>query len=69
MQIIRLERDGPDAEGLSRMACDPPDTQSPPPIQHLHVYCSEPESGLTVRLWDSDAMESTMRAFPVHKFA
>ncbi|MFQ5621890.1 MAG: cupin domain-containing protein [Paracoccaceae bacterium] len=66
--IIRLEANGPAGQGLSRMACDPADFQSPVPIQHLHVYFQDPEIGLSVGVWDTTTMQEAFGPYPGDEF-
>lgn len=67
-KIIRLESDGPNGTGLPQMECDSADFQSPLPIQHLYVYYSDPEIGLSVGVWDTTTMREAFGPYPGDEF-
>ncbi len=67
-KIVRLEPNGPANVGLSRMDLDPADFQSSLPIQHVHVYFSDPEIGLNVGVWDTTTMKEAFGPYPGDEF-
>ncbi len=67
-KVILLEPNGPPGIGLAEMECDPADFQSPLPTQHLHVYFSDEDLGLTVGVWDTTTMQETFGPYPGDEF-
>lgn len=66
--IIRLEHDGPPGQGLTAMALDPADFQSPLPDQHIHVYFADAAIGLSVGVWTTTQMQETFGPYPGDEF-
>ncbi|MDX1780827.1 MAG: cupin domain-containing protein [Thalassovita sp.] len=66
-KIIRLEPNGPDGV-LPEMECDPAGFQSPLPVQHLHVYFSDPAIGMSVGIWDTTTMQEAFGPYPGDEF-
>ncbi len=67
-RVIRLEPNGPAATGMPEMECDPAGFQSPLPTQHLHVYYNDPETGFSVGVWDTSAMQEALGPYPGDEF-
>ncbi len=67
-KIIRLEPNGPNGIGLSPLALDPADFQSPLPEQNYHVYFSDPAIGLNVGIWDTTTMQERFGPYPTDEF-
>lgn len=67
-RIIRLNPDGPEGQGLTPMALDPEDFQSPLPRQNSHVYFSDPAFGLNVGIWDTTSMQEAFGPYPGDEF-
>jgi uncharacterized cupin superfamily protein len=66
--VIRLERDGPATTGLRPMELNPTDFQSDLPDQAIHVYFSDPESGLSVGVWTTTDMQEAFGPYPGDEF-
>ncbi len=64
--VIRMTENGP--SGLTPMALDADDFQSPLPEQNVHVYYSDPERGLNVGVWDTTTMQEAFGPYPGDEF-
>lgn len=67
-RVVRLERNGPGDNGLSKMELDPADFQSDLPEQHLHVYFGDEALGLTVGVWTTTDMQEAFGPYPGDEF-
>ncbi len=66
--IIRLQAEGPAGQGLTPLALDAADFQSPLPEQHWHVYFNDPASGLIVGVWTTTDMHEVFGPYPGDEF-
>ncbi|MBW4974385.1 DUF861 domain-containing protein [Roseovarius mucosus] len=64
--IIRLHANGPD--GLTPVAVDPAEFDTPPEAQNLHIYFADPALGLNVGVWQSAPMQEAFGPFPGDEF-
>lgn len=65
-RVIRMTENGPD--GLTPMALDAADFQSPLPQQNSHTYFSDPDRGLNVGIWDTTIMQEAFGPYPGDEF-
>ncbi len=68
LRVIRLQAKGPEGVGLEKMALDPADFQSELPEQHIHVYFSDEDLGLSVGVWTTTTMQETFGPYPGDEF-
>ncbi len=64
--IIRLNPNGP--AGLTPVAIDPAEFETPPEAHTLHVYFADADLGLTVGVWYSTPMQEAFGPFPGDEF-
>lgn len=67
-RIIRIEPNGPAGQGLQPLDLDPADFQSSLPRQHVHVYFSDPATGVNVGVWDTTSMQEVFGPYPGDEF-
>ena len=66
--VIRIERNGPNNDGLQPMELDPADFQSSLPTQNIYVYYEDASVGLTVGVWDTTTMQEKFGPYPGDEF-
>lgn len=64
--VIRLEANPVD--GLKLLELDPAGFQSPLPVQHSHLFFSDPKIGLNVGVWDTTTMQEAFGPYPGDEF-
>jgi uncharacterized cupin superfamily protein len=64
--VIRLEANP--GCGLRPLALDPASFQSPLPVQHYHLFFSDPAIGLNVGVWDTTTMQEAFGPYPGDEF-
>lgn len=67
-RVIRLEKNGPDGSGLSKMDLSPSDFHGPVPIQTVHSYYNDDEIGLNVGVWTTTNMQEAFGPYPGDEF-
>lgn len=67
-RVIRLEPNGPQGAGLTPLALDLADFQSPLPEQNFHLYFTDPAIGLNVGIWDTTTMQEAFGPYPGDEF-
>lgn len=67
-KVVRLEPNGPDGTGLSKMQLDPADFQSDLPEQYMHAYYMDESAGLTVGVWTTTSMQEALVPYPGDEF-
>ena len=66
--VIRLESEGPEGAGLTKMELDRRDFQSELPEQHIHVCHQDPVLGITVGVWTTTDMQEAFGPYPDDEF-
>ena len=67
-RVYRFERNGPDGKGLEKMTLDPANFQSELPEQHVHVYYSDDDVGLSTGVWTTTDMQEAFGPYPGDEF-
>lgn len=67
-KVYRFELNGPADTGLVKMDLDPADFQSDLPDQHLHLYYSDDDLGLSVGVWTTTDMQEAFGPYPGDEF-
>lgn len=65
-RVIRMQENGPN--GLTPMALDPADFQSPLPQQAVHAYYKDEARGLNVGVWETTTMQEAFGPYPGDEF-